>query len=162
MADVPVSNQVKFDLLRAWQGRYTRSWTETLLRILPAALYTWAIFAVSSTPSRDFPGIVIDDRIAHFVEYALLGAFLMLALVGMQTLEIRPLARALAAILIAVCVGMLDEWNQSFIPGRDSSWKDVAFDLLGASFMALMIATLSRKNESREGEDVASRGRTAS
>ncbi|HUF18209.1 MAG TPA: VanZ family protein [Thermoanaerobaculia bacterium] len=145
---------MRLDLLRAWRGRYTRSWFETLLRIVPAALYIWVIFALSSTEPQDLPGIVIDDRIAHFVEYAILGVVMMLALAAARGLEDRPVARAFTSILIATSIGMLDEWNQSFVPGRDSSWKDVAFDLLGASFSTMVIAIVLRRNAAWRGESV--------
>jgi VanZ family protein len=86
----------------------------------------------------------------------------MLALVAMRRLDNRPMARASAAILIAVFIGMVDEWNQSFVPGRDSSWKDIVFDLLGASFSAMIIGILLRKNAAREGETMTSTDGAAS
>ncbi len=146
--------------LRAWKGPYTRSPIETLLRFVPTALYTGLIFRLSSTEPDQFPGIVIDDRIAHFVEYAVLGALVMFLLAVLTGLENRPMTKAIVSVAIAASIGMLDEWNQSFVPGRDSSWKDVAFDVLGASFSSLLIAVLLRNRSA--GSESSRMGSTSS
>ena len=42
------------------------------------------------------------------------------------------LRTACAAVLLASAYGIVDEWHQSFVPGREPSWRDVAADVLGA------------------------------
>lgn len=153
---------MRLHLLRAWQGRYTQSPAETILRLIPVGIYTWAIFALSSRKASEFPEIVIDDRIAHFVEYAVLGGLLMFALAGARSLENRPMTRAAVSTLIAVSLGMLDEWNQSFVPGRDSSWNDVAFDLFGASFASMSVAILLRNAAARLNDGARATGSATS
>lgn len=81
------------------------------------------IWTLSSRPgdSISIPGGF--DKLAHFVEYAVLG-FLLGKGLG------RPLWWA--ALLAAVAWGGIDEWHQSWVPLRDSSALDVAADGLGA------------------------------
>jgi VanZ family protein len=160
MDDVPLPNQVISNFLRAWKGPYTRSPIETLVRFVPAALYTGLIFRLSSTEPDRFPAIAIDDRIAHFVEYAVLAVLVMFFLAAVTGLENRTMTKVIVSVAIAALIGMLDEWNQSFVPGRDSSWKDVAFDVLGASFSSLLIAVLLRKLSA--GSESSRRGVSAS
>ncbi|MGH8640151.1 MAG: VanZ family protein [Burkholderiales bacterium] len=43
-----------------------------------------------------------------------------------------PVARAITACAIASGYGVLDEWHQSFVPGRYASLTDVTFNFAGA------------------------------
>ena len=43
-----------------------------------------------------------------------------------------PVARAIGACVIASAYGVLDEWHQSFVPGRYASLTDVTLDVAGA------------------------------
>ena len=48
--------------------------------------------------------------------------------------------QAFAAVILSILYGLSDEWHQSFIPKRNSSWADIAADSLGAAvFMAVAI-----------------------
>jgi hypothetical protein len=44
-----------------------------------------------------------------------------------------PAARALGACAIASAYGVIDEWHQSFVPGRFASLADVVLNVLGAT-----------------------------
>lgn len=56
------------------------------------------------------------------------GALAVLIYLGMK-----PSYRSAAAAWFAASAyGALDEWHQSFIPGRNAAWTDVALDSLGA------------------------------
>ncbi|AEG32822.1 hypothetical protein AV541_08725 [Thermus parvatiensis] len=61
------------------------------------------------------------DKGAHFLAYALLGLFLRLGL-----------GRFGPAFLGAFLYGLLDEWHQSFVPGREAFGLDLVADFLGA------------------------------
>ncbi len=55
-------------------------------------------------------------------------------------------------ILCAGLVGSIDEWHQSFLPGRNSSINDVAIDMLGAVVFVLLfrfVSTWNRRHTSR-------------
>jgi VanZ family protein len=67
-------------------------------------------------------------KTAHLVEYAVLAFFAARA----AALSIRPLAAVAVALAVALGVAALDEWNQSRIPTRTGTSRDVALDLGGA------------------------------
>jgi len=66
------------------------------------------------------------DKAAHFLEYALLG-YLLARSLG----ESRP--RWFAVWFLAAAYGLLDEYHQSFVPGRDPSGADFLVDAAGAA-----------------------------
>ncbi len=91
---------------------------------LPVLTWAAVIFALSSVPSLG-TGLGLWDELlrtlAHFVEFAILGALL---------------ARALAelfAFLAGVGYAVLDEVHQSFVSGRAGTPRDVVVDLLGVA-----------------------------
>jgi VanZ family protein len=69
-------------------------------------------------------------KLAHFTEYAILGAlwFRGLARSGMA----RPSVAAWLALVISVACAVVDEIHQSFVPSRTGSARDVLLDSLGA------------------------------
>jgi UDP-N-acetylmuramyl pentapeptide phosphotransferase/UDP-N-acetylglucosamine-1-phosphate transferase len=75
----------------------------------------------------------------HFTGYAVLTFFLYRALAGGFTRW--KSGAAWAAFLIAFIYGILDEFYQGFIPGRDSSHLDVLIDGAGA-LLALLAARI--------------------
>ncbi|UCF66189.1 MAG: VanZ family protein [Acidobacteriota bacterium] len=83
----------------------------------------------SSTPS--LPGS--SDKLAHFTAFGLLAVAWWYAF-GIQNLSLR--ARALLAVTASTLWGVLDEWHQSFVPGRTPSAADVVADGLGALLAA--------------------------
>jgi VanZ family protein len=66
------------------------------------------------------------DKPAHFLEYAALG-FLLARGLG----ETRP--RWFLAWCLAAGYGLLDEYHQSFVPGRYPSGADILMDAAGAA-----------------------------
>ena len=119
------------DPFRPWRSRYTSSRNETFLRLFPCLVYLILISLVSSIPGSSIPKVA-DDRIEHSLEYFGLGVLLLLAAVAFVRDRIRPIHIA-ATAAFGVCYALFDEWHQSFVPGRDSSLKDVGFDTLGVS-----------------------------
>ena len=101
--------------------------------IVLAAGYVLLIFVVSSIPSLTAPGpeFVPKDKIAHFVEYFILGALLFKG-IGWT---VSPSRVATFGFLVAVgaSVGALDELYQSFVPGRMMSVYDWLADLVGVA-----------------------------
>ncbi|HEY8416974.1 MAG TPA: VanZ family protein [Limnochordales bacterium] len=49
------------------------------------------------------------------------------------------LRTACAAVLLAGVYGIVDEFHQSFVPGRERSWQDVAADTCGAALGQLVL-----------------------
>jgi len=101
------------------------------------------IFWGSSQPSEDLPGLFAIphlDKVAHLIEYAVLGLALA-----------RPLGRTLrgpwfgvAVAAIGLLYGISDEIHQISVPGRDFSIVDMAVDLVGAAVGAGLWAAVAR------------------
>ena len=102
-----------------------------LLRVLPLAGWCATVWWLSSQTSDDLDGVgfSVPDWLAHGVEYAVGGFLARFAAVPW----LGPGRRStVAAVAFALAWGVLDEWHQSWVPGRDPSGTDVAADLVGA------------------------------
>ncbi len=99
------------------------------------ALLGWAglIFLLSSFPNPPGPrGPEWQSFAAHAVEYAVF-AFLAAGLLAAIWPASPRWRLAVAAWVLAVLYGLSDELHQAFVPGRDASLLDIAFDALGAA-----------------------------
>jgi len=93
----------------------------------PATLWLAVLFILSEQPGDAVPGWwTLPDTVSHAILYSVLGATLIW---GRRTLDGRPPLVGLAVLGLVLAV--LDEWHQSFVPGRTPSASDVAFDALG-------------------------------
>jgi VanZ family protein len=104
------------------------------------------IFGLSSIPNeiQGPTGGVPYDKIAHFGEYGVLS-FLVAWIVSRARGERRVgMAAAAIGVAAAVLYGVSDEWHQSFVPGRDPSWDDLATDAVGAVAGAVAAWVVSR------------------
>jgi len=106
----------------------------------------WAIFIVtlSSIPNMKVPetGLSCQDLWAHAFVYAILGCLIC------RSLQKEGLSRrraVIAAVIISVIFGGLDELHQLLIPGREASWLDWAADSLGAAAGAVLRGFMIRK-----------------
>jgi hypothetical protein len=133
-------------ILRAFRGPVTASAAEPVLRFVPAVLYMLLVFAVSSIPGEKIT-FQFDDRVAHFLEYFVLGGLLVFASAGLRG-GTAPAATA-AILAFAALHAVADEYHQSLVPGRDASPKDFAFDLLGASVAVFLVRRLTRVEMAR-------------
>ena len=95
---------------------------------LPAYLYMGMIFYLSSQSRPPVPEFILrQDKIAHLIEYAVLGLLLIRALnkeyPGRSFLALKLTALAVSAIYAAS-----DEFHQRFVPGRNSCLPDWTID----------------------------------
>ncbi len=83
-------------------------------------------------------------KTAHLCEYAVLAAIIVWVLGGVKSASVRRywFLIALAAVAIA---GALDEFHQSFEPGRDSSLRDVLIDVCGGLLLLVPLAVWQKK-----------------
>ena len=117
----------------------------TLAFALPLWIWVAAIFAVSSIPGPALTavGITVWDKLAHFLEYAVLG-FLAVRR-QRRGFARRPSPSFVRASLFGAAVGGLDEAYQSLIPGRSTDAADFLADLLGVCAGAAMALVYSKR-----------------
>jgi hypothetical protein len=133
-------------LVRAFRGPLTTSPVEPVFRAVPALLYMCAIFFASSVPGDEI-SFSLDDRVAHFLEYFVLGALLVFFAVSLRNGGGRGAAIALLAFVAIHAVA--DEFHQSMVPNRDPSAKDWLFDMAGATTAVLALRSFARVKEAR-------------
>ena len=103
-----------------------------LIYWLPPLLWAGLIFGLSSftptvPPVVDWPGL---DKGVHMILFGVLAILLQRAF-NLRT-PLTAFAAASFSMIIVMLYGALDEWHQSFVPGRrPDSWDWVA-DSVGA------------------------------
>lgn len=111
-------------------------------------LVVFAIFCLSAQPhSAAFTYRLFGDYnsivrpLAHMVEFAVF--FLALRWALGKTLT-RASVLSIYMIAISVCAGyaFVDEWHQSFVPGRTAALEHVVNDLIGVGIAAFVCACL--------------------
>ena len=102
---------------------------------LPVVVWAGVIFALSSIPSLG-TGLGTWDltlrKLAHLVEYAILGALLARAL------------SAVPAFLAGAAYAVTDEFHQTFVAGRQGRPLDAAIDFVGVALGILLLRRLRR------------------
>jgi len=90
------------------------------------------IFTLSAIPSLASPLAPVYDFILR--KLAHMGVYTVLTILLFRALR-RHMASTSHALLLAVLVAGVyacsDEWHQTFVPGREGSWRDVGIDTLG-------------------------------
>jgi VanZ family protein len=111
---------------------------------LPVLVYLTAIFAVSAQPHLGPPiRFTLSDKVAHLLEYLILGLLLVRALRAHLRVG-RPLFAAMIALGFVVLTGMADEYLQSFIPGRNCDVFDLMADVAGGALAQYLYVTFAR------------------
>ena len=96
---------------------------------IPAIFFYLLIFFLSSQNGDiDLPGHALD-KIAHVIEFSLLGFFLSLGY--FKTFSFPSVIKAVLVFFTGLPLGILDEWHQLFVPGRTSAIEDVIADAAG-------------------------------
>ena len=98
---------------------------------LPVVAWAALIYVLSAQPDLS-TGLGTWDlvlrKLAHTVEYAILGALLL------RALEARTIA-----LVAGVAYAISDEIHQSFVPGRQGSVLDVLIDSAGVAIGILVL-----------------------
>jgi VanZ family protein len=98
---------------------------------LPVVLWAGLIFGLSAVPDLG-TGLGTWDlvlrKIAHFCEYAVLGALLL-----------RALGRQAPAVAAGIAYAATDELHQHFVRGRHAALRDVAIDAAGVLTGVLLL-----------------------
>ena len=85
----------------------------------PAVLWAGVLFFLSEGDSSGFTIPLGADKVIHGARYVVLG--LALSWAGYRGGSAIPVS---VLILVGIGYGALDEWHQSFVPGRDASVGD--------------------------------------
>ena len=104
----------------------------------PAIAWAALLFTLSSFSDVPAPPGGLTDKHEHSIAYGVLSACVLRGLSG-ATLAGVTGATATGAAVIAAAYGVTDEFHQRFVPGRDSSARDLAADALGAAAAAGLI-----------------------
>lgn len=123
----------------------------------PAALWAAVLFGLSEIPglSRG-ASLPLDDKVVHFLLYGVLGAALAWGRSWSQSAV--PHGILLAA---GWAYGALDEWHQSFVPGRTPDTADFLVDVAGvaAGYAVLLFVARRFRSEPVAEPDRRPRGR---
>jgi VanZ family protein len=99
---------------------------------LPVLVWMGVIFAGSSIGSLPRVGGKVTDgvahRVAHVMEFAILGALTLRAVSQDRRVTKREL---ISTLIIIALYGASDEFHQRFTPGRSSEGLSVVFDVAG-------------------------------
>jgi VanZ family protein len=131
------------------RGRVLLSW-------LPAIAYMALIWALSSVALELalVDVVPLRDKGVHFLEYGALG--LLVAHAAFRTWPEVPRVRTFfVAVFITVGWGVLDEFHQSFVPGRSADVLDIVADTAGAlagAFARVLASALLSQKRSEESE----------
>jgi hypothetical protein len=109
------------------------------LAVIEAAFIFWTSHR-SWEGASDAPAWV--SNLLHFPLYAALGGASALAFGAGGRDSGWP--AFLSGVLAAVAFGALDEWHQTFVPGRSADPLDLVTDCAGAVFAALLLAARVR------------------
>ena len=103
--------------------KYNFLWTAFLFGYLAMIFY---VSSLSTLPIHyTFKN---EDKFFHFMEYLILGLIFYFNIRGGHS----KIFKVFIAVLI-LSYPILDEWHQSFVPGRDSSVYDAMTDYMGIS-----------------------------
>jgi VanZ family protein len=107
------------------------------------------IFFLSA--QSDLPAVErVSDKTLHVAAYFVFGLLCLRATHGgFVPLRVGPV---LAAVALAVAYGGLDEWHQSWVPGRTPSVLDWVADGVGVALACAAVALWTRFRRSRRGE----------
>ena len=81
------------------------------------------------------------DKLAHAGVFSVLSVALGLAS------GLRGWRMILLAVGGTLLVGVLDEWHQVFLPGRQAGWDDLAADAVGSLLGATLLTVLYRSTK---------------
>jgi len=123
------------------------------LKLLLLVLYVATIFAVSTRPNLSPPGPDFEyrDKVAHVVEYFLLGTLLFSG-IGWTVSRTNVVLVFFFLLSVGVSIGAIDEMVQGYIPGRHTDIFDWMADASGVGLGVALTMTwsLHRRRASRE------------
>ena len=111
-------------VLSASSAEFSAAHTGSLIH----SILTWLLPGLHPHQINVINAIV--RKLAHFTEYAILGALWFRGLT--RSGVARPPAAMWLALVLSVVCAVVDETRQSFVPSRTGSARDVLLDSMGA------------------------------
>jgi len=108
------------------------------LAMLLALAILFGLFVLGAQPFAVGLIPVPWDKVAHA------GVFAVLAVAIGLVSGLRGWRMVLLVVGGVLLVGVLDEWHQVFLPGRQAGWDDLAADAVGGLIGALLVSRTSR------------------
>ncbi|HLU35587.1 MAG TPA: VanZ family protein [Thermomicrobiales bacterium] len=137
-------------------------------RILPPLAWIALSFYLSHQPTLPYPeglDAKIISTMGHVGVFGVLSVLIWWAL-GLRSDGVgippggRPVPsgglslafgrREWLAIALTVAYGFIDEWHQSFVPGRTPDWRDIVADTIGAVLAMLVVRWIAAQVERRQ------------
>ena len=114
----------------------------TFLRYhLPAIVWALTIFVCSSVPGSSIPniGIFSHDKLLHAAVFFVLAALIYRSLTAQSRWPAVARHASLWTLAVTTFYGISDEFHQLFVTGRNSDYRDLIADVVGAlAFLALI------------------------
>jgi VanZ family protein len=113
--------------------------------LVGALLWAALLYYLSDQPAVvEIQAFEYQDKVLHLFAYGVLGMLIMGALrAGSNGYRVSQL---LLVTVLAGLYGLLDEYHQSFVPGRDPALGDVVADVAGGLLGALLVYMLARRS----------------
>jgi Predicted integral membrane protein len=89
----------------------------------------------------------IVRKIAHFMEYTILG---ILVTIAFLPYKIKTRNMFLVSLFGCVLYASSDEFHQMFVPGRGPGVRDVLIDSCGALFGIIIILSITHRNKMKK------------
>jgi VanZ family protein len=106
-----------------------------------SAVYIFGIFFWADSPAASLIGEFNFCSLLHIPLYGVLTGLLLLAVASEPGTNFA--VRYHLAAWMAVAVGILDEYYQTFIPSREGSVGDVFLDILGVILVVILAHRVS-------------------
>jgi len=131
-----------------------------LLYWLPAVAYVALIFSGSSIRGQDLPSLLPNlDKVAHLLEYSLLGLLLGRA-IRFTLGGWSRVAAVVITIALGAAIGGVDELYQRGIAGRSSDIRDWIVDVIAVTAAVLLAQWMSTRSLRRRAARSKEKGTT--
>ena len=126
-------------------------WKKIVRLYAPPVLYAGLIFILSSIPQVNLPDLGFDffDKVLHAIEYAVF-AFLIIRAFSPDIYGSVRFPVLAAALVLSAGYGGLDEYHQSFVPGRLADFADFIFDFLGTLIGLAVFYWFRGRNDTKQ------------
>lgn len=118
----------------------------------PMVIWAGLIFLASSIPSAKMPhiGILTYDKLIHGTVFFVFGLLLHRAFEPRPDQRHFPWLRLAIVLFIVMVYGAMDEFHQSFVPGRSVDFFDFLADTIGGVTAVFVLIILSIRREYRK------------